>query len=87
MRTIVPNLWINDGRIDEAVQFWVSTFPDSRVVSSSRYGEGAGRWAGAFRASSPSLRAASARFAAEAAVPGYFVSPMAPRPCAERTPS
>ena len=46
MRPVNVNLWINDGRIQEAVDHWVSLFPDSRVVSSMPYGEEAGELAG-----------------------------------------
>jgi predicted 3-demethylubiquinone-9 3-methyltransferase (glyoxalase superfamily) len=33
---ITPNLWF-DGNAREAVDFYVSTFPDSRIVSSTNY--------------------------------------------------
>ena len=46
MTRIVPNLWINDGKIEEAVDFYVDVFEDSRILSSSDYGPEAGRWAG-----------------------------------------
>lgn len=46
MQPINVNLWINDGRIEEAVDHWVSLFPDSRVVSTSSYGPDAGPLAG-----------------------------------------
>jgi predicted 3-demethylubiquinone-9 3-methyltransferase (glyoxalase superfamily) len=46
MQRITPNLWINDGKIEEAVAFYCSLFEDSRVVSSSDYGPEAGEWAG-----------------------------------------
>lgn len=46
MRPIIPNLWINDGRIEEAVDFWVGLFDDSRVLSSLDYGPEAGEHAG-----------------------------------------
>lgn len=46
MRPINVNLWINDGRIQEAVDHWVSLFPDSRIVSSTPYGDDAGPLAG-----------------------------------------
>ncbi|ROR90727.1 VOC family protein [Nocardioides aurantiacus] len=46
MRPVNVNLWINDGRIQEAVDHWVSLFPDSRIVSSTPYGEEAGDLAG-----------------------------------------
>ena len=38
MQKITPFLWFNDDA-EEAVHFYVSTFPNSRVVSTSRYGE------------------------------------------------
>lgn len=38
MPRIVPNLWF-DGNAEEAVDFYVSVFPDSRVNFVSRYGE------------------------------------------------
>ena len=46
MQQITPNLWINDGKIEEAVDFYCSLFPDSKVVSSSDYGPEAGDHAG-----------------------------------------
>jgi predicted 3-demethylubiquinone-9 3-methyltransferase (glyoxalase superfamily) len=46
MQKIVPNLWINDGLIEEAVDFYVSLFEDSRVERSTVYGPDAGEWAG-----------------------------------------
>jgi predicted 3-demethylubiquinone-9 3-methyltransferase (glyoxalase superfamily) len=36
---IVPNLWF-DGNAEQAAEFYVSIFPDSRVLSSARYPEG-----------------------------------------------
>ena len=39
MQKITPFLWF-DASAEEAVNFYVSIFPDSRVVSMSRYGEG-----------------------------------------------
>ena len=42
MDQITPNLWINDGKIEEAVDFYCSLFQDSRVVSSSGHGPDAG---------------------------------------------
>ena len=42
MQQIIPNLWINDGKIEEAVDFYCSLFEDSRVVSSTDYGPDAG---------------------------------------------
>jgi len=38
MQKITPFLWFN-GRADEAANFYVSVFPDAKVVSVSRYGE------------------------------------------------
>jgi len=38
--TIVPNLWF-DTQAEQAAQFYVSVFPDSRIVGSTRYPEGA----------------------------------------------
>ncbi len=46
MQQIIPNLWINDGRIEEAVDFYCSLFEDSRIVSSSDYSPEAGEYAG-----------------------------------------
>ena len=46
MQRIIPNLWINDGKIEEAVDFYCSLFEDSRVVSSTDYGPDAGDLAG-----------------------------------------
>lgn len=38
MQKIVTNLWF-DGRVEEALEFYTSIFPNSRVKSISRYGE------------------------------------------------
>ena len=46
MQQITPNLWINDGRIEEAVDFYCSLFEGSRVVGSADYGPDAGAYAG-----------------------------------------
>ena len=46
MQRITPNLWINDGKIEEAVDFYCSLFENSGVVSSSDYGPDAGEYAG-----------------------------------------
>ena len=35
---IIPNLWF-DGDAEQAAEFYVSVFPDSRVVSTARYTE------------------------------------------------
>ncbi|MCW2777930.1 MAG: hypothetical protein JWN17_1655 [Frankiales bacterium] len=39
-RTIVPSLWF-DGDAEQAADFYVSVFPNSRVASATRYPEGA----------------------------------------------
>ena len=39
MPAIVPNLWF-DGQAEEAAQFYVSVFPNSRIVSTALYPEG-----------------------------------------------
>ncbi|MGH2607828.1 MAG: VOC family protein [Tepidiformaceae bacterium] len=39
MQKITPFLWF-DGNAEEAMQFYVSTFKNSKVVSVSRYGDG-----------------------------------------------
>ena len=36
MKIITPNLWF-DGNAKEAVDFYVSVFPDSKVISTSNY--------------------------------------------------
>ena len=38
MQKIVTNLWF-DGRVEEAVEFYTSIFPDSRVTAVLRYGD------------------------------------------------
>lgn len=48
-QSIVPSLWF-DGDAEEAAAFYVAAFPRSRVVTTSRYGEGAVRPAGTARA-------------------------------------
>jgi predicted 3-demethylubiquinone-9 3-methyltransferase (glyoxalase superfamily) len=40
MRPIIPNLWF-DSEAEQAAQFYVSVFPDSRIVSTALYPEGA----------------------------------------------
>lgn len=35
MQPIIPNLWINEGKIEEAVDFYCSLFENSRIVSST----------------------------------------------------
>ncbi len=37
MQKIVTNLWF-DGRVEEALEFYTSVFPNARVKSTSRYG-------------------------------------------------
>jgi predicted 3-demethylubiquinone-9 3-methyltransferase (glyoxalase superfamily) len=46
MQQIVPNLWINDGKIEEAVAFYCSLFENSSVTGSTEYGPEAGEYAG-----------------------------------------
>jgi predicted 3-demethylubiquinone-9 3-methyltransferase (glyoxalase superfamily) len=40
MRPIIPNLWF-DTEAEQAAEFYVSVFPDSRIISTARYPEGA----------------------------------------------
>lgn len=40
MKTITPNLWF-DGNAQEAVDFYVSVFPDSKITSTIRYPDSA----------------------------------------------
>ena len=46
MQQIVTNLWINDSRTTEAVEFYVSLFEDSRILSRADYGPESGEYAG-----------------------------------------
>ena len=46
MQQITPNLWINDGKIEEAVDFYCSLFESSRVVYRVDHGPDAGSYAG-----------------------------------------
>ena len=39
MRPIIPNLWF-DTEAEQAAQFYVSVFPDSRIISTALYPEG-----------------------------------------------
>ena len=48
MQQMVPNLWINDGLVEEAVSFYCSLLEGSRIVSSNDYGPDAGEYAVAF---------------------------------------
>ncbi len=45
MQKITPFLWFNDNA-EEAAQFYTAVFPDSRIVGTSYFGEGAPRPAG-----------------------------------------
>jgi len=45
MTTITPCLWF-DGRVQEAIDFYSSLFPDSELLSASRYPEGSPGQAG-----------------------------------------
>jgi predicted 3-demethylubiquinone-9 3-methyltransferase (glyoxalase superfamily) len=38
MKPIIPNLWF-DGNAEEAAEYYVSVFPDSRIVSKAHYTE------------------------------------------------
>lgn len=38
MQKIVPNFWF-DGRVEEALEFYISIFPHARITSISRYGD------------------------------------------------
>ncbi len=40
MQTITPLLWFADGRAEEAANFYVSIFRNSKIDEISRYGEG-----------------------------------------------
>lgn len=42
MNTIQPFLWFND-KAEEAAQFYVSVFPDARILETRHYGPGAPR--------------------------------------------
>ena len=62
MSRIAPCLWF-DGRAEEAANFYVSLFPDSRIGAISRYGAGAHRsrqgprcWSSSISADSASRR-------------------------------
>ncbi|MBJ7519419.1 MAG: VOC family protein [Solirubrobacteraceae bacterium] len=41
MPKLTPNLWFDFGRAEEAADFYVSVFPNSRIVSVARYPENA----------------------------------------------
>jgi predicted 3-demethylubiquinone-9 3-methyltransferase (glyoxalase superfamily) len=45
MQQITPFLWFND-QVEEAVNFYVSTFKKSKIVSVARYGEEGGKVSG-----------------------------------------
>jgi predicted 3-demethylubiquinone-9 3-methyltransferase (glyoxalase superfamily) len=46
MQQIVPTLWINDGKIEEAADFYCSLLPDSKITGTNDYGPDAGQYAG-----------------------------------------
>ncbi len=46
MEQIVPTMWINDGKIEEAADFYCSLLPDTKVTGSNDYGPDAGEYAG-----------------------------------------
>ena len=46
MQQIIPNLWVNDGKIEERVEFYVSLFEDSAILYTNDYGPEAGDWEG-----------------------------------------
>jgi predicted 3-demethylubiquinone-9 3-methyltransferase (glyoxalase superfamily) len=45
MQKIIPHLWF-DNQAEEAVNFYVSLFKNSKVLSIARYGEAGGKVAG-----------------------------------------
>jgi len=47
MEQITPTLWINDGKIEDAADFYCSLFENSRITGSNDYGPDAGDYAGA----------------------------------------
>ena len=46
MEQITTTLWINDGLVEEAADFYCSLFEDSRITGSNDFGPDAGEWAG-----------------------------------------
>ena len=46
MEQITPTLWINDGKIEEAAEFYCSLFENGQITGSNDYGPDAGDWAG-----------------------------------------
>ena len=46
MPEISTTLWVNDGRVEEAAEFYCSLFADSRITGSNDYGPDAGEYAG-----------------------------------------
>lgn len=46
MEQITPTLWINDGKVEEAADFYCSLFETSRITGSNDYGPDAGEYAG-----------------------------------------
>jgi predicted 3-demethylubiquinone-9 3-methyltransferase (glyoxalase superfamily) len=46
MVQMTTTLWINDGKIEEAADFYCSVFGDAKITGSNDYGPDAGDWAG-----------------------------------------
>ncbi len=46
MQEITTTLWINDGKVEEAADFYCSLFADSKITGSNDYGPDAGEYAG-----------------------------------------
>ena len=46
MPEITTTLWINDGQVEEAADFYCSLFEDSKITGSNDYGPDAGPYAG-----------------------------------------
>jgi predicted 3-demethylubiquinone-9 3-methyltransferase (glyoxalase superfamily) len=46
MDQITTTLWINDGKVEEAADFYCSLFEDSTITGSNDYGPDAGEYAG-----------------------------------------
>jgi predicted 3-demethylubiquinone-9 3-methyltransferase (glyoxalase superfamily) len=72
MQKITPFLWFNDNA-EEAVDFYVSLFPSSRVVDVSRFGEGGPGPAGSLMSATFELH--GQRFMALNGGPHYTISP------------
>ena len=58
-KKITPCLWIDD-RIEEMVNFYVATFKDAEIRSTSRYPDGAENWVKASMATPGAANASSA---------------------------